>query len=207
MFANASRFLRPVQKPFIFILGATLTSISSMGLAATVTNKPSFPSLEYWDNWTDAQGVSHLTKCRITSFNPVDEKHPTSLKAVSPKEANADKKSTSPLAMVWTGANRTGSATVTTTVQPPGWKSPWHATKHVEWIVPVAGIYTTQTMDGTRIELNPGDILLNEDGGSIRDSEGHQGHLSTNEGKEASALMVTQFNAPANHTHKACVQK
>lgn len=195
MHISPIHFLRHAGMSFAMIVGTSFT-LSAIGHAASVTDKPSFPALSYWDNWTDAKGISHLTKCRITAFRPVKEAKTKSQSDKAP-----------PQALVWTGANHTHNATVTTTVQSPGWKSTWQRAQRIEWITPVAGVYATQAMDGTRVELNPGDILLSEDIGSIRDKKGHQGHISSNEGDTASALMVTRFNTPTKPTHKACSQQ
>ncbi|MXV43634.1 hypothetical protein GS501_00900 [Saccharibacter sp. 17.LH.SD] len=181
-------------------LGTSITPLHA-GRAAPVTDKPSFPTLIYWDNWADSEGATHLTKCRITSFKPIKEKN-TPIQT-SKQTGNT----TSPQALVWTGTSQTGTATVTTNIQPQGWKSGWHASDHMEWIVPVAGLYTVKATDGTRIELTPGDILLSEDMGSIRDRQGQQGHLASNDGKEAVALLVTRFNLKSRPTHRACTQQ
>lgn len=184
----------------LFFLSA-LTITSSH--AATIGNKPSFPTISYWDNWVDTKGISHLTKCRISAFHPftaVDKPSQTP----APTQQNAQNQ-----AFIWDGVKHHGKgyAIVTTIVQPPQWTNKWENTPHVQWIIPLAGTYFIETMDGTRVELNPGDVILNEDIGSIRDKNGHQGHLAGTVGKEPVALINLQFKGLNQPTHKACTQQ
>ncbi|GAN54519.1 hypothetical protein Tasa_022_018 [Tanticharoenia sakaeratensis NBRC 103193] len=147
------------------------------------TPQPASPRVAYWDNWTDAQGVSHLTKCNLTSFQ---------LKLVVPQ---ADKE--------WLGRPMHGAATVVTNVQPAHWKGGWHQNPRIQWIVPTSGTLFMQAMDGTRVELNPGDALLGEDLDTRRDKAGHVGHLSGNVGDGPVTLLITQFD-DARASHKPC---
>ncbi|MBS1063577.1 hypothetical protein JK185_11055 [Gluconobacter wancherniae] len=165
----------------ITTLGTLLSCALTHSASATpVSDKPNFPTLIYWDNWTDKQGVSHLTKCKLSAFRQ------------TPSIAGEDK--------VWAGTEHTGMATVITKVQPPKWKGGWSETRQVQWVVPLSGTYFVQAMDGTSVELNAGDMLLSEDQNSVRDHDGHVGHLSGNVGDDAVALMITQFaNARASH--------
>lgn len=137
----------------------------------------------YWDNWTDAQGVSHLTKCKLKNFT---------LSQLAP---HADPQ--------WVNHAQQGQARMVTSVQPAHWKGGWHAPESVQWIIPIQGVWFVQSMDGTRVELNPGDALLSEEVGAKADKEGHLGHLSGNVGDAPVALMITQF-ASATASHKPC---
>ncbi|UMM09769.1 hypothetical protein MKW11_06910 [Gluconobacter frateurii] len=172
------------QKRLHSLLGAlSLGALPFAANAAPVEDKPSFPSIAYWDNWTDTDGVTHLTHCKFSDF------HEDSL---SP---SADK--------VLLGRAHTGSASVTMRVQPPKWKGGWNESHQVQWVVPLSGIYFVQAMDGTRVELNPGDILLSEDLNATPDRAGHRGHLSGNVGDDSVALLVTQFTQAAP-LHQPC---
>jgi len=160
---------------------------TSGGQAADVATgepQPEAPRVPYWDNWTDSQGISHLTKCTFTTFN---------LRKTAP---GADK--------MWLGHTIHGAATVMTNVQPAHWKGGWHQNPHVQWIVPTSGTLFVQAMDGTRVELNAGDALLGEDFNTTKDKSGHAGHLSGNVGDAPVTLLITQFdNAIASH--KPCL--
>ncbi|WP_051528539.1 cupin domain-containing protein [Asaia astilbis] len=68
---------------------------------------------------------------------------------------------------------------------------------------PIQGVLFIQSMDGSRVELNPGDALLSEDVGTKADSKGHIGHLSGNVGDGPVAYMITQFASAQPH-HEAC---
>ncbi len=48
-------------------------------------------------------------------------------------------------------------------VQPSGWKGVWHRESKVDWIVTLAGKWFVEAMEGTRVELGPGDVSLGED--------------------------------------------
>jgi hypothetical protein len=49
-------------------------------------------------------------------------------------------------------------------------------------------------MDGTRVELGPGDVLLGEAQNTVPDAEGRKGHRSGNIGDETVTLMVIELN-------------
>lgn len=137
----------------------------------------------YWDNWVDQAGISHLTKCKLKNFK------------LSQLAAHADPQ--------WVNHAQQGQARMITSIQPANWKGGWQAPESVQWIVPLQGVWFVESMDGTRVELNPGDALLSEDVGAKRDSHGHTGHLSGNVGDAPVALMITQF-ASAKPSHRPC---
>ncbi|AQS88419.1 cupin domain-containing protein [Neoasaia chiangmaiensis] len=141
------------------------------------------PVVPYWDNWTDKQGISHLTKCKLTDF---------SLKTLAP---HAEPQ--------WTQHAHEGQATVETSVQPAHWKGGWRANPQVQWIVPLSGTWFVQSMDGTQVELNAGEALLSEDVDAATDRNGHTGHLSGNVGDAPVVLLITQFR-DAHASHTAC---
>ncbi|BAT18491.1 cupin domain-containing protein [Asaia bogorensis] len=169
----------------------TLSSISILAamMPFTALAQPEMPSVEqpagvpYWDNWTDEQGVSHLTKCKLKNFT------------LSRLAAHADPQ--------WVNHAQQGEARMVTSIQPAHWKGGWHAPESVQWIIPIQGVWFVQSMDGTRVELNPGDALLSEDVGAKSDAQGHIGHLSGNVGDAPVALMITQF-ASAHASHRPC---
>jgi len=169
----------------------TLSSVSILAamMPFTALAQPEMPSVEqpagvpYWDNWTDEQGVSHLTKCKLKNFT------------LSRLAAHADPQ--------WVNHAQQGEARMVTSIQPAHWKGGWHAPESVQWIIPIQGVWFVQSMDGTRVELNPGDALLSEDVGAKSDAQGHTGHLSGNVGDAPVALMITQF-ASAHASHRPC---
>jgi hypothetical protein len=48
-------------------------------------------------------------------------------------------------------------------------------------------------MDGTRVNLGPGDVSVGEDQNTKPDAKGHKGHLAGNVSSGAVALMVIQL--------------
>ena len=134
------------------------------------------PSVGYWHLWTDAEGVSHQKRCALTRFD---------LKSMQP-----------PAAPQWQGSRIQGSMTFMVTVQPVGWTGAWHENPAPQWIVPLSGRWWVEAMDGTRIEMGPGDISLGEDQGCVRDAEGRLGHRSGTIGDEPAKLMTIQLHVP-----------
>ena len=115
------------------------------------------------------KGVSHLTRCALSNFE---------LQCLSP-----------PAAPEWANRQPPGTASIITVVQPSGWKGVWHQESKVYWIVTPTGKWFVEAMDGTRVELGPGDVSLGEDQIGVPDAEGRKGHRSGNIGDETVTLM------------------
>ncbi|WP_062500915.1 cupin domain-containing protein [Gluconobacter oxydans] len=172
------------RKRLFFLLGAlSVPALFTTARAIPVEDKPSFPTISYWDNWTDPQGVTHLTKCKMSTFHE---------DSIAP---DGDK--------IMLSSPHDGPATVTMRVQPPHWKGGWNVSHQVQWIVPLSGIYFIKAMDGTSVELNPGDILLSEDVAPASHGSDPKGHLSGNVGDAAVALQILQFGE-ATPSHVPC---
>lgn len=134
------------------------------------------PQVAYWDNWTDAAGVSHLTRCRLHDF---------SLHSVA-----------RPAAPEWQDRqSAAAAAAILTNVEPPGWVGQWHENPKVQWIMPIAGSWFVQAMDGSHITVGPGDVIVGEDQETRPDAAGHQGHLARNPGPGPVTLMIVQMAA------------
>ena len=133
------------------------------------------PTVPYWHLWTDADGVSHLTRCRMTEF----EKASMQL----------------PAAPQWQGRKVHEGATVFVTVQPVGWTGDWHENPKPQWIIPLSGRWFVEAMDGQRVEMGPGEISFGEDQ-HTRERDGKRGHLSGTVGDEPAVLMIVQFDDP-----------
>lgn len=131
------------------------------------------PSLSYWHLWTDEQGVSHQTLCALTDF---------ALKGVGPADPQ------------WNDTQPSGEATTVFTVQPVGWVGEWHENPAPQWIVPLTGRWWVEAMDGTRVEMGPGQLSLGEDQGCIKDETGRCGHRSGTIGGEPAVLMTVQLH-------------
>jgi len=135
------------------------------------------PVLHYWHIWTDADGVSHQSRCVLDAFQQ------QSMSGAAPQ---------------WNDVQPTGNATVVFSVLPVGWIGDWHENPRPQWIVPLAGRWFVESMDGTRIELGVGEISFGGDQGCIADVHGHKGHRSGTLGHEPAVLMLVQLEQPSS---------
>lgn len=133
----------------------------------------SAPKLDYWHLCTDANGVSHQTRCALTRFE---------LGGVGDA------------APQWNDKQAKGEATVVFVVLPVGWIGEWHENPALQWILPLSGHWWVEAMDGTRIEMGPGELSLGEDQNCVQDSEGRKGHRSGTAGDEPAVLMTVQLH-------------
>jgi len=131
------------------------------------------PSTSYWHLWTDEAGVSHQRYCRLTEF----EQH-----------------SVGGAAAQWNDVQARGEATVVFTVQPVGWIGEWHENPAPQWIVPLSGRWFVEAMDGSRVEMGPGELSFGEDQGCRTDSQGRRGHRSGTVGDAPAHLMTVQLH-------------
>lgn len=128
------------------------------------------PRIPFWHLWTDEHGVSHHQRCELTAW----DLH--SVGAAAPQ---------------WNDQQPRGEATVVFTVQPVGWVGEWHENPAPQWIVPLSGRWWVEAMDGTRVEMGPGEISLGEDQGCTQ-TGGRKGHRSGTIGNEPAVLMTVQ---------------
>ncbi len=143
-----------------------------------MSNPGSTPSVGYWHLWTDAAGISHQQRCELTSWE---------LKGVG----GADPQ--------WNDKQHRSEATTVFTVQPVGWVGDWHENPAPQWIVPLSGRWWVEAMDGTRIEMGPGELSLGEDQGCVTDAQGRKGHRSGTIGDQPAVLMTVQLHVPPVH--------
>ncbi|MGA2233788.1 MAG: cupin domain-containing protein [Tepidisphaeraceae bacterium] len=134
------------------------------------------PIVPYWHLWTAADGISRLTKCAMTEFE---------LRSMKP-----------PAAPQWQGRPITGRTTMMVTVQPISWIGTWHENPKPQWIVPLSGRWFVEAMDGTRVEMGPGEISFGGDQ-NCREVDGRRGHRSGTIGDVPAVLMVVQFEESA----------
>lgn len=131
------------------------------------------PMLAYWHVWTDQYGVSHQTRCKLTHF--------------SQESMGAD------AAPQWNNRLFGEKTTVIFAELPVGWVGEWHENPKPQWIVPLSGTWFVETMDGTRVEMGPGEASFGADQNTIPDSNGRQGHLSGTVGDRPAQLMIVQL--------------
>ncbi|RYI33600.1 MAG: cupin domain-containing protein [Acetobacteraceae bacterium] len=133
------------------------------------------PTVPYWHLFTDEHGISRFRRCAMTRFE---------LQSMQP-----------PAAPQWQGHKHHDGMTVMVTVQPVGWEGTWHENPKPQWIIPLSGRWFVEAMDGTRVEMGPGEISFGEDQG-CRLQDGRKGHLSGTLGDVPAVLMVVQFDTP-----------
>ena len=134
------------------------------------------PVTAFWHLWTDSEGVSHHRRCQLTAF------HLERIGAAAPQ---------------WNNQQPPGQATVVFTVQPIGWIGEWHENPAPQWIVPLAGRWWVEAMDGQRIEMGPGDLSFGEDLRCMQDAQGRRGHRSGTVGDAPAHLMCVRLHVAA----------
>ncbi|MGB9349621.1 MAG: cupin domain-containing protein, partial [Pseudolabrys sp.] len=103
----------------------------------------SSPVVPYWHVWTDADGISHQSRCELSEFHKAP---------IQPRAAPQ-----------WIGVQTRHDATVFVTVLPVGWIGDWHENPRPQWIIPLSGRWFVESMDGVRVEMGPGEISFGED--------------------------------------------
>ena len=128
------------------------------------------PTVPYWHVYTDADGVSRQVRCEIGAFE---------LQGIGPG-----------VAPQWNDRMAPCQAGVTFTVLPVGWVGTWHENPRPQWIAILTGRWFVETMDGMRVEMGPGELMMGEDQGT-RERDGRRGHLSGTVGDEPCTMIVT----------------
>ena len=128
------------------------------------------PSMPYWHVYTDADGVSRQQRFQLTNFE---------LKGVDAHTAPQ-----------WNDKMEATKAAVTFTVLPVGWVGEWHENPRPQWIAVLSGRWFVETMDGHRVEMGPGELMMGEDQ-NTKTRDGHKGHLSGTVGDEPCTMIVS----------------
>jgi len=130
------------------------------------------PELVYWHVWTDENGVSRQRECRLSGF---------------------EKESMGEAAAQWNNHLLGTETKLVFAELPVGWAGDWHENPSPQWIVPLSGRWYVETMDGTRVEMGPGEISFGGDQNTKKDEQGRKGHLSGTIGSESARLMMIQL--------------
>lgn len=125
------------------------------------------PAMPYWHVYVDADGVSRQARCELTRFE---------LKGIDPG-----------VEPQWNDRMEPARAGVTFTVLPVGWIGEWHENPKPQWIAILSGRWFVETMDGTRVEMGPGELMMGEDQGT---TDG-RGHRSGTVGEQPCTMIVT----------------
>ena len=125
------------------------------------------PRMPYWHVYVDADGISRQRRFELTAFE---------LKGINPS-----------VEPQWNDKMEPSQAGVTFTVLPVGWVGDWHENPKPQWIAILSGRWFVETMDGTRVEMGPGELMMGEDQGT-KDAKGHR---SGTIGDEPCSMIVT----------------
>ncbi len=126
--------------------------------------------MPYWHVYTDSDGVSRQERFSLSAF---------ALQGVGPG-----------VTPQWNDRMEPARAGVTFTVLPVGWIGEWHENPKPQWIAVLTGRWFVETMDGHRVEMGPGELMMGEDQNTV-EREGRKGHRSGTVGPEPCTMMVT----------------
>ncbi len=132
-----------------------------------MTNHDPKPTMPYLHVYVDAQGISRQERFDLSAFE---------LKGIGPG-----------IAPQWNDRMEPAEAGVTFTVLPVGWIGEWHENPKPQWIAILSGRWFVETMDGTRVEMGPGELMMGED----QNTAGGRGHRSGTVGHEPCTMIVT----------------
>ena len=128
------------------------------------------PKMPYWHVYTDADGMSRQERFELAAFK---------FEGIDPQTAPQ-----------WNDKQEPSQAGVTFTVLPVGWVGQWHENPRPQWIAILSGRWFVETMDGTRVEMGPGELMMGEDQ-NTKARDGRKGHLSGTVGDEPCTMIVT----------------
>lgn len=131
------------------------------------------PQQGYWHVWTDEDGVSRQTYCKLSSFE---------------KESMGGD-----AAPQWNRHLLRDEVNILFATLPVGWVGEWHENPKPQWIIPLSGCWFVETMDGTRVEMGVGEASFGADQNTKPNHEGHRGHLSGTVGDKPAKLMIIQL--------------
>lgn len=131
----------------------------------------------YWHNWSDEDGVTHLTQCHFKNYSKVNLLPPSM-----------------PMFLNVFGE----AANVQLANTPPGWQGPWHRDPVPQFVFFMHGRGLWKLMDGTEHIFNPGDVYFGNDQNSTK------GHESYTFGNESMLLAMIQFPNLSRNMYKPC---
>jgi hypothetical protein len=140
---------------------------------------PDKPSVPYWHVWTDENGVSHQDHCELSDFR---------FESISNGAASS-----------WVDRLSSPGTHVIVMVLPVDWVGEWHENPKPQWIVPLSGRWFVETMDGTRVEMGPGELSFGNDQNTKPDAQGRRGHRSGTVGDQPCVTIMVQVEqVPVN---------
>jgi hypothetical protein len=128
------------------------------------------PSLSYWHCYTGEDGITRQRLRTLTRF----EKQ--SMGGGSGEQ--------------WNDILGSFEGNIIFAELPAGFDGDWHENPEPQWIVPLSGSWWVETMDGTRVEMGPGEVSFGGDQGS----KGEKGHRSGVVGNRPCRMMIVQLD-------------
>ena len=135
-----------------------------------MTEAESKPKMPYWHVYVDDAGLSRQQRFELSNFE---------LKGIDPA-----------IEPQWNDKMQPSKAGVTFTVLPVGWVGDWHENPKPQWIANLTGRWFVETMDGHRVEMGPGELMMGEDQ-NTKPRDGRKGHKSGTVGSEPCTMIVT----------------
>ena len=135
-----------------------------------MTEAASKPKMPYWHVYVDDEGMSRQQRFELSNFE---------LKGI---DATVEPQ--------WNDKMDPSKAGVTFTVLPVGWVGDWHENPKPQWIAILSGRWFVETMDGQRVEMGPGELMMGEDQ-NTKERDGRKGHRSGTVGSEPCTMIVT----------------
>ena len=103
------------------------------------------PTIDFRRVWTDSEGIGHQSKQKLKDYQ--------------------FEKFTEGASAIWVGNQYSGQSSLITLVLPPGFIGEWHENPAPQWIIPLSGRWSVETMDGQVVEMGPGELSFGGDQG------------------------------------------
>ena len=103
-------------------------------------------AVNFWRVWVNDQGVSCQSFHSLTG-----QQHSVFAEGAAP---------------IWSAVHYEGKAKLITLMLIPGEIGEWHENPMPQWIIPLRGRWSVETMDGVIVEMGPGDISFGGDQGT-----------------------------------------
>tara|TARA_B100000674_G_C37289076_1_gene666816 strand:+ start:35 stop:487 length:453 start_codon:yes stop_codon:yes gene_type:complete len=143
-----------------------------MKLIANSQNAMKIDAVNFWRVWVNDQGGSCQSLHSLTGHH----------QSVFAQGA----------APIWSAVHYKGNAKLITLILMPGEIGDWHENPTPQWIIPLRGRWSVETMDGVIVEMGPGDISFGGDQGT----KNKQGHRSWAVGQAPAELLLIQVSEP-----------
>ena len=143
-----------------------------MKLKASSPKAMANETINFWRVWVNDQGHSCQSLHSLTGH-----KQSVFAKGAGP---------------IWSAVHYEGNAKLITLILTPGEIGDWHENPMPQWIIPLRGRWSVETMDGVIVQMGPGDISFGGDQGT----KNGKGHRSWAVGSTSAELLLVQVPEP-----------